>query len=805
MVNLYNIAWNTTCHHSPSIIMDSQNRLIISYLRRRIGVPNKRVWYLFKDFNAAEWVSAPGPDISDQYLDCSLAKSGTDLYIAMGSLGGFLIWKGIRSGKQYSWSQQLDMPTNNPDMSPFPVIVDNSDVVIWSDFDAIYYMLRNGVNWSEPELIAYSPYTPSYSQVCLGKRGINQLLHVFWTEKNEESLTYWLNSSTVKLPIWCVPTDNATRPNNGELLNIDAVTGNIHTVFNTGSTIAYLKTTDKGETWEDVIEVDSGVNPSIALDSAGLPRISYLKNDTVFCQILKPDSTRDTVVIFGSDEYWKPNQPAVAPSYPPELADYSYCTFSANDLAHTTISKVNFSVFDVKLHTTSPPNEVAIGESLISPSIAITPGDYAHIVWEQKGEIYYRTSLQPIVPAQPIIRSNIYNVSESPTVISEHPVIEAYGENVIVAWKEGVTGEIFRRIRKLSNPGIVWLPIENISQSPNQESDYPVLSTSDVVTWQEKVDSLNYEIYAWIKGDIVNLSETENSSKYPHIAVEPQGFDGDSLNPKIVVDAIWTEAVIPDSLHEVRFKRYEHAQGDNGSSGKIEYISVSIGDSLPSPYCQQRDGYFQYGEYKIDYSRSSLLYNLPYLKPKASYLIRALVYQGERDRWREKMYIDDTLVADVYYDPEILRMVNIVLPKGKYGNDLAIRKEIRKVLGRVAVVADMKVYEVNLPDSVSGKEGAFGNREDLKIFALYQNHPNPFKDLTKIAFALPRECKVSLFVYNVTGRRVRTLIDEKMKPGNYKLKWDGKDNHNRKLAQGIYFYRLQTEDFKDTKKSILLK
>jgi FlgD Ig-like domain len=126
-------------------------------------------------------------------------------------------------------------------------------------------------------------------------------------------------------------------------------------------------------------------------------------------------------------------------------------------------------------------------------------------------------------------------------------------------------------------------------------------------------------------------------------------------------------------------------------------------------------------------------------------------------------------------------------------------------LGSYAILADLKIYEVSFADSSMGGGGAQGNRRDIRRYILYQNQPNPFKDLTKIAFAIPKECRVSLYVYNIMGRRVRTLIDEKMKPGDYNLKWDGKDNKNRKLSNGIYFYRLRTEDFKDTKKTILFK
>uniref|UniRef100_A0A7C6AAV8 T9SS type A sorting domain-containing protein n=1 Tax=candidate division WOR-3 bacterium TaxID=2052148 RepID=A0A7C6AAV8_UNCW3 len=799
--------------HLPSIILYSENRIIITFLWRVFFYLDYdlELELLYKDPDPqSPWIWVwPIPSLPKTpfcYHAYSLASKGTTLYVAIETFDNISIWRGMRYGNSYNWSQ-------NPEFSyeyyylhnASPVIIDGN-YLVWCTPDEVWYTKRDWRGcWMDAEIIGYSPYIKAYSQACLGKRTVNQLLHVVWTEGGYAP-PYWIRSANVKLPIWCVPFDKATGPNNAELLTVDAGTDNIHMVFNTGSTIAYTKSTDEGETWDDVIEVDSGVNPSIVLDSAGLPRITYLKNDTVFCQILKPDSSWDTIVIFGYNESWKPEQPAVAPSYPPELTDYSYCIFSANDPTSFN-SKVNLSIFGINSDIAPPPNEVASGESLASPSIAITPGDYLHIVWEDNGEIYYRTSRHPISLGQEIEWSEIYNISETPDVISEHPVIEAFGENIIVAWKEGEPGEIFRRTRKLPNDSIVWGERENISQSPNQESDYPFLSTPDVVAWQEQIDSLNYEIYAWIQGDMVNLSETENASRYPHIAVEPlkatdDGAGAITIDSKITINAIWTEAIASESLYEVRFRRYEHNPTSDDKA--TEYIDVAIGDSTPSPYCENRSGFIDYGEFSCDYSSSPLVYNLPYFNPNSNYVLRAVVYKEGSSNWREEMYVDTTFITEVVYTPYVPETVYVLLPKETYENDLAINKEIERILGSYALLADLKIYEVSLAGSTGGG-GAQGNRGDIKRYALYQNRPNPFKDLTKIAFAIPSECKVSLFVYDVSGRRVRTLIDGKMQPGNYNLKWDGKDNQNRKLAQGIYFYRLQTEDFKATKKMVLLK
>lgn len=85
-------------------------------------------------------------------------------------------------------------------------------------------------------------------------------------------------------------------------------------------------------------------------------------------------------------------------------------------------------------------------------------------------------------------------------------------------------------------------------------------------------------------------------------------------------------------------------------------------------------------------------------------------------------------------------------------------------------------------------------------YALFQNYPNPFNPSTTICFDLPRISNVSLIVYNIVGQQVVTLVNGKYEAGKYNIVFDG-----TKLASGIYFYRLQTEQYANTKKFILLK
>ncbi len=85
-------------------------------------------------------------------------------------------------------------------------------------------------------------------------------------------------------------------------------------------------------------------------------------------------------------------------------------------------------------------------------------------------------------------------------------------------------------------------------------------------------------------------------------------------------------------------------------------------------------------------------------------------------------------------------------------------------------------------------------------FKLTQNYPNPFNPSTKINFALPKPELVKIVVYDILGREVATLVNENLKPGAYLVDWNASN-----YSSGVYFYRLETDGFIETKKMILVK
>lgn len=86
-------------------------------------------------------------------------------------------------------------------------------------------------------------------------------------------------------------------------------------------------------------------------------------------------------------------------------------------------------------------------------------------------------------------------------------------------------------------------------------------------------------------------------------------------------------------------------------------------------------------------------------------------------------------------------------------------------------------------------------------FNLNQNYPNPFNPNTKIDFELPIDCKVTIKVYDITGREIILLLNNEFKKADYYTV----DFNGNNFASGVYFYRLVTEGFTETKKMLLIK
>jgi hypothetical protein len=136
-----------------------------------------------------------------------------------------------------------------------------------------------------------------------------------------------------------------------------------------------------------------------------------------------------------------------------------------------------------------------------------------------------------------------------------------------------------------------------------------------------------------------------------------------------------------------------------------------------------------------------------------------------------------TLTSDPAYAGTVELVVSVTDPQGGSAADTVLVT----VIGAQAVDDEMGA---TLP----------------KRFVLRQNYPNPFNASTVISYGLPYMSHVTIDVYNILGRKIETLVDGQQSAGNHQVVWKAKG-----ISSGMYFYRIQTGEFTETKKMLLLK
>jgi beta-xylosidase len=132
------------------------------------------------------------------------------------------------------------------------------------------------------------------------------------------------------------------------------------------------------------------------------------------------------------------------------------------------------------------------------------------------------------------------------------------------------------------------------------------------------------------------------------------------------------------------------------------------------------------------------------------------------------------------------------------GNKFCLFNYATKTLGGYV---DFDWFRINEPTPTNvNSENGFRSDNLYNVFSLGQNYPNPFNPSTKINYTVPRISHVSITVYDLMGREVARLFDGIRQVGKYVISFNGSG-----LSSGVYFYRIKSDDFIETKKLLLLK
>jgi len=185
---------------------------------------------------------------------------------------------------------------------------------------------------------------------------------------------------------------------------------------------------------------------------------------------------------------------------------------------------------------------------------------------------------------------------------------------------------------------------------------------------------------------------------------------------------------------------------------------------------------------------------------KDQYYFVVVTYDGQS----MNIYVNDVLDATTEFSGAILKTdidltIGRVLPTNTCCNYNGILDDIR--IYNYAISSEERENLYSPATRVSSDE------DDGKIntFSLCQNYPNPFNMETTLQYSMKHRDRVTLVIYDIMGREVRQLLNERKSAGTYSVTWDGRDDNNNDLATGLYMCNMKAGEYKSTIKLILLK
>jgi hypothetical protein len=440
-------------------------------------------------------------------------------------------------------------------------------------------------------------------------------------------------------------------------------------------------------------------------------------------------------------------------------------------------------------------------------------GNIVHAVWYDSRvssinyEIYYKRSTDAGLSWGADIRLT-NNAGDS-----HLPSVSVSGSVVHVAWQDKRDGNFEIYYKRSTDAGLSWEADTRLTNAI-YDSWHPSVSVSgsDVhIAWQDRRE-VNDEIYyirstdggvSW--GSDTRLTDNSAISAIPSVTVSGQN-----------VHVVWDD--IRDGNAEIYYKRSTDGGVSWGSdirltnnSASSTNASVTVSGSIVHVTWQDRRF-----EWDIFYKRStdggvsweadSRLTNNSadswYPSVSVSGSVVHIVWQDRRDG-NDEIYYKRSTDDGVSWETDI-RLTVFVSGAGAWNPSVSVSGSVIHVVWNDYRIGSEIWYKRNPTGNPVGIVSL--NSEVPEKFSLSQNYPNPFNPVTKLEFGIPAsrgESKlgyVSLKIYDVRGREVSELVSEQLSPGLYEVEFNGSN-----YTSGVYFYKLISGKFIETKKMILAK
>ena len=525
---------------------------------------------------------------------------------------------------------------------------------------------------------------------------------------------------------------------------------NTHVVYKKDGEIKYSSTTD-GYTWQEPEVISSAKDASIGYGS--FPYILYVSSDrkTLYYSVKQGFWSSVPLVSYFEDIIGEPSQVM--------YDDTVYVVFFTNKeeemgggitYTQASLNLLRFAVDNPSEHTISTLWQYsgAFSLPLISaPSLAMDREKVLHVAFSHAGNTYiikYENGTSSI--------QTIENASSPSLYVTN-------GNIYLLCKKDGVW---IKKTGYVGDEG--WIDEDTVSTS---------LSTAEIVDAGciiGKEDSVALYLFDFV------------SSSY-----EREVIGGDGYYP---------HGILSDDR---RFIWSENIEGSYYVVTKTEDVK----NAVPEYYIVSGSVYRVYGEdgtyngKDID-TGDSVGYYIPLISSDKSYKLM-LEIAGMDSTGKVVLSINGT--EDTVEVSDDFGVYVFELGSGESSVSISI-KRMDVSFGVLRLV----VYEGEIEEEemiAYGYGGVQGEEGGLK----YDFYPllNPVFTDVGIVYSLPKACVVNILVYDASGRLVRRIEQRERSPGIYRVVWDRKDEYGRRVSKGIYFIRLETEDYKKTQKIVIIK
>jgi hypothetical protein len=378
---------------------------------------------------------------------------------------------------------------------------------------------------------------------------------------------------------------DGTRANNGSKLMRKEGSDSLFAAYQDADGTVMYAWSAAGDSWRREVLATSRCYPAIATDSTGKRWVASMTPDgslpaAQYLYYQSGGSWASQSLYSG----WDILGPASLAGASSTTTGIAYSAFKVMGMLSQYIVLTKYN------GTTVAACTLATGANLGDPSITVEPyktdSDHVHVTWEDNGVIKYRMDTDGRSSGIANKWTSTISLSDG-QVTSHHPSINCDRDQIVAAWAQGATAEIYSRKRLTSSAYNSWDAAVNLSNTPNNASDWPTVAMGDtvVVAWEETRSGNDHDILACINfGDTLNVADNATVSGYPHVLFQNKA-SGDTCIPYL--HTIWSETPSAN-YYEVGYNKLNLKQASGEGQQSASSIPIPVKPMLeacqPNPF-----------------------------------------------------------------------------------------------------------------------------------------------------------------------------------------------------------------------------